>query len=388
MNDRDDSRGNVLVVDDTPANLALACSILRNAGFDPRPTTSGPEALAGVAADPPDLILLDISMPGMDGYETCRRLKSEARTADIPVIFLTAAQIGPEDSVRGFQAGAVDYITKPVIDGLLVARVDTHVRLRRGMVEIAAKNNSLAEAVETRDRFMHLLGHDLRNSFSGIPDAAELLAAGWRTAEPLWVQEILDNIVETGRRCFTLLQNTLTWARAESNQNPVAAEEVQPREALVEAAASIVEPAHRKELEVIVGTEGGMGVVTTDPFALTTILRNLAGNACKYSPRGGKVALKAHSASGGVEFSVEDSGPGFDPAQAAGLGGGFVRSQSGTEAERGSGIGLVICGSLARKLGTSIVIGRSPLGGARVFFIIPTIASATHPPGILPSNIL
>ncbi|HUX40506.1 MAG TPA: hybrid sensor histidine kinase/response regulator [Rectinemataceae bacterium] len=371
--DENRGKGSVLVVDDLPQNLALASSILRKAGYDPRPVASGAEALELVAAEAPDLILLDISMPGMDGYETCRRLKADERTRDIPVIFLSAAQVEAEDAVRGFREGAVDYVTKPVIDSLLVARVETHVRLRRNASELAARNASLAAAVETRDRLLHILGHDLRNSISSIPGAIDILAKGWRTMDPAEVQEFLDAIGETSRRGVDLLSSTLAWARTETEQGsaPMRKEEVSIAEALAQAAASCTETAERKGIELKVEVLGRPEPLRLDSFALATILRNLAGNACKFSPRGGRVAIRARALDGGVEFSVEDSGPGIDSAQASGLHGNFVRSRLGTEGELGSGVGLVISGSLAKRLGGRIEVGRSEWEGARMSFVVP-----------------
>ena len=369
--DENHGKGSVLIVDDLPQNLALASSILLKAGFDPRPVTSGAEALDLVAAEAPDLILLDISMPGMDGYETCRHLKANEATRDIPVIFLTAAQVEAEDAVRGFREGAVDYITKPVIDALLVARVDTHVRLHRNAAELAAHNRCLADAVEARDRLLYILGHDLRNSFSSIPGVVDIMVRDWRGMDPVEVQELLEAIGDTVGRSVGLLNNTLAWARAETESAPMKTEELVAADLLAEAAASVETAAARKAIEVIVAVEGKPHRLRADSFALSTILRNLVGNACKFSPRGGKVALRAMASSEGIEFSVEDSGPGIEPAQAAGLQGSFVRSRRGTEGEQGSGIGLVISGSLARRLGARIEVGKSELGGARFSFIVP-----------------
>lgn len=366
-------KGSILVVDDLAQNLALASSILRKAGFDPRPVTSGAEALELVAAEAPDLVLLDISMPGMDGYETCRRLKANEKTRDIPVIFLTAAQVEAEDAVRGFREGAVDYITKPVIDSLLVARVDTHVRLHRNAAELAARNASLAQAIETRDRLLYILGHDLRNSFSSVPGVVDIMVRDWRGMDPAEVQELLEAIGETAARSVELLNNTLAWARSETESStaPTKVEELSVANLLADAAASIEGAAERKGIRLVVEPQGVLKPLRADSFALSTILRNLAGNACKFSPRGGKVALRARGLDRGVEFSVEDSGPGIDASQAAGLVGNFVRSRPGTDGEKGSGIGLVISGSLAKKLGATIEIGKSDLGGAGMRLVVP-----------------
>ena len=122
------SKGNVLIVDDTPANLQLLAGLLRERGYKPRPVPNGKLALQAAAADPPDLVLLDINMPDMDGYAVCKRLKADPRLKDIPVIFISALT-ETLDKVRAFQVGGVDYVAKPFDAEEVGARVQTHLTL-------------------------------------------------------------------------------------------------------------------------------------------------------------------------------------------------------------------------------------------------------------------
>ena len=124
------TEGNILVVDDTPANLKLLNNLLKDKGYNVRPVLNGRLALSGAKAIPPDLILLDVAMPEMDGYEVCKQLKASAETRDIPIIFLTA-KTSTEDIIKGFEVGAEDYVTKPFIHEILLARVNTHLSLRK-----------------------------------------------------------------------------------------------------------------------------------------------------------------------------------------------------------------------------------------------------------------
>ena len=151
----------VLVVDDTIENLRLLSDLLGEHGYEVRAVTSGRHALQAVEHDLPDLILLDINMPGMNGYEVCRRLRSQDRSKDVPVIFLTALT-DTADKVRAFDTGGVDYVTKPFKFEEVLARVKTHVTLRRAQVELAESYARLRALEQLRDDLVHMVIHDLR----------------------------------------------------------------------------------------------------------------------------------------------------------------------------------------------------------------------------------
>ena len=143
------ARPHILIVDDLPANLGVLLGVLDGAGYEVLVATSGEGALARLAYMQPDLILLDVNMPGLDGYETCRQLKADARWREVPVLFLTA-QDDPVDKVRGFEAGAVDYITKPLHAEEVLARVRTHLQIRWLQQALAEKNELLETAMARR----------------------------------------------------------------------------------------------------------------------------------------------------------------------------------------------------------------------------------------------
>jgi len=137
----------ILIVDDTPENLRLLSGLLAGRGYEVRPVPSGRLALTGARALLPDLILLDIMMPDMSGYEVCERLKADGHTRDIPVIFISALNETP-DKLRGFTVGGVDYITKPFQEQEVLARVETHLRLRTLQKTVEEKNARLEEALD------------------------------------------------------------------------------------------------------------------------------------------------------------------------------------------------------------------------------------------------
>src|SRR6185503_13280329 len=155
-----ESKGNILVVDDTPAYLEALRVMLKDQGYRVRPVTDGRLALRAVEAERPDVILLDINMPGMNGFETCERLRADPRFAEIPVIFLSALT-DTDDKVRAFSAGGVDYVTKPFQSAEVVARVETHVRIHRLQQQLASQFEALKRLESLRDSLTHMIVHDL-----------------------------------------------------------------------------------------------------------------------------------------------------------------------------------------------------------------------------------
>ncbi len=157
----------LLIIDDVPANLMMVCTFLNNTGFNVNIAESGEDALEQMDYTIPDLILLDIMMPGINGFETCRRLKENEITKDIPVIFMTALS-DTVDKIKGFEIGTVDYVTKPVQQEELLARITTHLTLRT-QHKILEQQNSELEA------FAHTVAHDLKNPLGGIISLSSLL---------------------------------------------------------------------------------------------------------------------------------------------------------------------------------------------------------------------
>jgi two-component system sensor histidine kinase/response regulator len=368
--------GSVLVVDDSERNLAVACTILRKAGYDPRPAVSGLRALELAAAETPDLVLLDVSMPGMDGYETCARLKSDDKTRDIPVIFLTAAGTSSENVIQGFEAGAVDYITKPVVEKILVSRVGVHIRLRKIALDLAERNRAMAEEITARDRILYVLSHDLKNSFFGARDGAAMLDSDWDTMEEPLKRRFVYAIRESSERSAKLLLSVLEWSKAEIANQVMSFSELEPGTVISEVAEVIQQEADKKNISVEVLVEPGIPCAVTDRFALAAILRNLASNACKFTPEGGLITLSAGKGPDTIVFVVQDTGIGLESAQAAGLTGNFVRSKAGTAGESGTGLGLLICGMLASRIGCVIVVDREKTSGTRIAVSVPLFPQA------------
>jgi CheY-like chemotaxis protein len=212
----------ILIVDDTPANLDLLAEVMRNHGYEPRPTPNGKLALMSAQAEPPDLILLDINMPGMDGFEVCERLKANAATRHVPIIFITAFD-DPDDKVRGFELGAADYITKPFHIEEVRARVDTHLKIRQLQYRLQQQNEHLEQQVAERTRqlsqaneklqklrrlsddFLHMISYEIRTPANGVLGIGELLIS--LCPETDESTRYIELFRESGARLTQLMQN-------------------------------------------------------------------------------------------------------------------------------------------------------------------------------------
>lgn len=171
-----DEGGDILIVDDNPSNLDLLAGMLRSHGHRVRPANSGALALRAARAAPPELVMLDIRMPEMDGYEVCRALKADPATRDAPVLFLSALDEAL-DKVRAFAVGAADYVAKPLQLEEVAARVSHHLRLARMTRELVRKNAELQRLDEEKNRFLGIVAHDLRGPLSGLALFADAMQA-------------------------------------------------------------------------------------------------------------------------------------------------------------------------------------------------------------------
>ena len=339
------TRSRVLVVDDIPKNLQVVGTMLRNEGYEVMGATSGADALESVRVELPDLILLDLMMPEMDGLEVCRRFKEDAAVRSIPVIFLTASN-EMEHLVKGFEAGAVDYITKPFNAPELLARVRTHLELRHA-------RERLREMNDEKNEFMGIAAHDLRNPLSAIKGFSEMIvedAQSLRRREAKdpelcfkELEECGDRIGVTTRRMMEMVQNLLDANRIERGEmqlNPVLTD-------LGTVLSSVIETqrphATAKQQTIHLESEAAPVMVLLDPSVTLQVLENLVSNAVKYSPAGKNIRVRLKRESGRVRCEVEDDGPGLSAEDQKKLFGKFARlSAKPTGGENSTGLGLSI----------------------------------------------
>ncbi len=354
----------ILIVDDTPANLGVLVETLGGAGYRLMVAEDGEEALEQVTQTIPDLILLDVMMPGIDGFETCRRLKGRTATREIPVLFMTA--LGETaDKVRAFAAGGVDYLTKPFEHEEALARVRTHLALRR-------LRRDIEEQLVLQERFRRIAGHDLRNPIFLIQLAVEAarreVPAGASAELELCLEDIARGAAQMRRIVDTFLEirpaGGPPGAPARTDLNLLA-------EAVVRSQARAAE---RKEITLVWAPAADLPPVRGDAGHVFQALTNLVGNAVKFTPPGGGVTVATVAAGRRVRFTVRDTGPGVPVAERAGLFSEQARlSPRPTGGEESHGLGLAIVKHLIEGQGGAVGADFPAAGGSLFWFELPAV---------------
>jgi two-component system, sensor histidine kinase and response regulator len=348
----------ILVVDDQSANLSLLFHALEQAGYSVRVVTSGEMALASVARALPDLILLDVMMPGLDGFETCRRLKADPLTAEVPVIFLTALADAVNE-LAGLQFGAVDYLTKPIQLEIALARIDTHLTLRRLQRRLQQQNQEL-------DAYARSVAHDLKSPLTAVLGAAQLLATAGEDAPPELIRTYASIVLRAGRQANSTIDALLLLAGVRRGS-------VTPRPL---AMAEIVAEAREQVAPLLAERGGSIRLPDRWPAAcghapwVVQIWTNYLSNGLKYSAQPPALVLGATPQPNGMlQFWVQDHGPGLGPEARARLFTEGTRLQP--DQAPGNGLGLWIVRRIAERLGGSAGVESEPGRGCRFFFTLP-----------------
>jgi len=360
----------ILVVDDIPENVKVIAHMLKGMGFAITFAKSGYEALESLKSNPPNLVLLDISMPGMDGYEVCERIKNDPETEDIPVIFVTARD-NPEDVVMGFERGAVDYLTRPVNSAELKARVMTHLELKSSRDIIRQQNRELWELNASKDKFLSILAHDLKNPIAGLMTISELTAKMYSSLTDTERLNYIKEIHSSAERVLNILEDLLQWSRSQSGRIEYNPTEVNLARVTDEALAAVEDAVSKKELSIENNIPEESSVFA-DRYMIATVIRNLLSNAVKFSYPGGKINLKARVNESHVSYKVSDSGIGIPEENMKRLfriDGGL--STPGTEKEKGTGLGLILCREFVEKNKGTIRAESTPGKGSAFTFTLP-----------------
>ena len=296
----------ILVVDDTPANLQMLADILKRRGYRARPVPSGRLALLAAKADPPDLILLDVNMPLMDGYEVCAELKKDPALAAIPVIFISAyGETG--DKMRAFSAGGLDYITKPFHVEEVEARIAIHLQLRRQQRELETMLARQRELEEMRDSMVHMIVHDLRAPLTAVFNYLDLV----REQETGFIQpesmQNLDLAMKASRWMVQMVNVLLDASKIESGQMQLRLVDCDVGDVLIDAIDAIRSLADEKNVLY----QPAHARASIDRDAIARVIQNLVTNAVKLTPPGGDVQVSLHARGEVLRVEVTDHGPGI-----------------------------------------------------------------------------
>ena len=363
MNKEELANYSILIVDDVPKNIQLVAKFLTHEGYQLFFAQSGESALKQIESNKFDLILLDVMMPGMDGFEVCRRLKEMKSVKDIPVIFLTA-KTDDEAIGKGFQLGGVDYLTKPFNPTELLARVRTHLKLRK-------REKQLEESNATKDTLLSVISHDLKTPFFNIVGIGELLLNNYEEYEEEMIRELIGNMVDASRVTYNLLDNLLNWSRIQTGKLKWEPEYFNLKDTVQETFQLVHSQANNKDVYCSYDIKEPCRVFG-DLNMVRAIFRNLLTNAIKYTPRGGSVKLEVKKKDGFLSISIADTGVGMSEEKIQNL---FstkeFKSTPGTEQEPGTGFGLVLTFEFIEKNHGEIDI-QSTIGKVTTFtFTLP-----------------
>jgi len=357
--------GNILVVDDTPANLQLLTEMLKERGYKVRPAPSGELALRGARAAPPDLILLDITMPGMDGFEVCSHLKADERLREIPVLFISALN-ETSDKVRAFQAGGVDYVTKPFNIEEVEARVRTHLDLRRQRRELAAGLARMRELEKLRDSLTHMIAHDMKSPLSAIQMTLELIEP-LLPASDAGAARVLHGAKVSVSTILEMIAQMLDVSRMEAGAlKPVFAPGNVPETVRSAVEAQRILAGDRR----LVFASGGPFLTDFDAELLRRVVGNLVGNAVKFTRPEGEIRITVTPKGEAVRVEVADDGVGIAPEHHARIFTKFGQVE-GPGARAGTGLGLTFARMAVEAHGGEIGMDSAQGRGSTFWLTLP-----------------
>jgi len=358
--------GRVLVVDDQDSNRMLLRDLLESQGHEVSEAVDGTEALHRIAETAPDVVLLDVGMPGMDGFEVCRRIKADPSTASIPVLLVTALS-QRDQRLLGIGAGANDYITKPIDKSDLSLRVRNAIRMRQLYMEVEEQYRRLEKLELLRDSLVHMIVHDLRSPLAGIRAYLDLLSldgAGKLDAE-------LTESIEAARRVAgemtDMVSDLLDVSRMEAGKMPL---ELAPADLGALAADAVAATGASSRVRLRVEAPADRLRVVCDAGVIRRVVANLVGNAVKFTPASGQITVSVRADGADVKVSVADTGHGIPPEFHQKVFEKYGQVEAAKHgAKHSSGLGLTFCRYAVEAHGGRIGL-ESAVGKGSTFWIV------------------
>ena len=363
----------LLVVDDVQTNVLLLKALLGKEGYGILVANNGQEALEVIRNENPDLILLDVMMPGMDGFEVAERLKSEEFRCEIPIIFLTALD-DTQSIVNGFKLGVGDFISKPFRKEELMVRIKHQLSLVAARRIIEEKNEELRKTIAGRDKMYSVIAHDLRSPMASMKMLLNtiMMSVEKDKIDPD-IFDMLEMSNKTSEEVFSLLDNLLKWTKSQLGKLTVIPQKLDISglaDGVVEVMNSVAEVKHIK----LIRTDHESFFVYVDIEMIKSILRNLISNAVKFSNPDSEIKVGIKAEDGKVIVSVTDSGIGIKKEdQHKLLKDSTHFTTYGTNSEEGSGLGLLLCRDFARKNGGELWFESEENLGSVFSFSLPQL---------------
>ncbi len=356
----------ILIVDDDRLSIRILGGILKTAGYVSSEAHTGEGALVTYKTFCPDLILMDVLMPGIDGFETCRRLKQTFGEKSAPVIFITA-KTESEDVVKGLSAGGVDYLPKPFKPKEVLARIRSHLQSQALLEQLTKANTA-------KNRFLGMAAHDLRNPLASIRGIAEFLregAVGPLNADHL---DMVETIHGASQAMLVMVNELLDVATIESGELKLNIETHNLGDLVTKSVTLTNMEAAKKKTHVAFAAPAAPITPPIDAAKMKQVIDNLLSNAVKYSPPGSAITVFAttDSTAGTCSVAVRDQGPGIPDSERDKLFKDFGRlSSKPTGGEKSTGLGLAIVRKIVEAHSGTITAENLPAGGCEFRFTIP-----------------
>jgi signal transduction histidine kinase len=356
-------------------------ALLAPQNYNLREAIHGEEALRSIAEAPPDMVLLDVMMPKINGFEVCRRLKQDPKTKTIPVILVTALS-EKQHRIQALEAGADDFISKPVDQTELTVRVKSLLRIKSyqdeisdKLREIAAKNAKLQELEKIRDGLAHMIIHDLRNPLTAISTYLQLFALD-ADSLPQEHQERLDRCHFFCRELERMIQNLLDVSKMEEGKMQLNREAIDLPQMVAEVLERFTPTVKERKITLSFSKNGDLPAIHLDRSVLKRVIANLVDNAIRYTPKGGTIAVSLDSAPSeeGLCLSVKDNGSGLPVEYHQKIFDKFeqVRLKKDGDRAGSSGLGLTFCKMAVEAHGGRIWVESEGLGkGCKFIVLLP-----------------
>ncbi len=360
----------ILIVDDVMSNVLLLKILLNNEKFQVCTANGGNACIEQAKKEHPDLILLDVMMPDISGFDTAVIMKKDPELADIPIIFLTALNT-PADLVHGFQVGASDFLTKPFNKEELVMRVMQQISLVAAKRIIEQQNAELKATLNNRDKMYSVIAHDLRSPMASIRMVLNLVVAS--TSPDLVgpeLYELLDKANRESEEVHDLLDNLLKWTKSQTGRLNVVLQDLDLND-IVPGVVEIFEMiAQTKRIKLDYQAPAEPMLVNADNDMLKTVVRNFLSNAIKFSPEDSSIEILMTRDGDYAKVSVRDHGVGIAADRIDTI---FHKGETtyGTGGEEGSGLGLQLCQDFARKNGGDCMVESVEGEGSTFSVLIP-----------------
>ncbi|SEE02058.1 two-component system, unclassified family, sensor histidine kinase and response regulator [Prevotella aff. ruminicola Tc2-24] len=360
----------ILIVDDVVSNVLLLKILLTNEKFQVCTANNGNMCIEMAKKEHPDLILLDVMMPDISGFDTAVILKKDEETKDIPIIFLTALNT-PTDLVHGFQVGASDFLTKPFNKEELVMRVTQQISLVAAKRIIEHQNEELRATLNNRDKMYSVIAHDLRSPMASIRMVLNLVVAS-TTPELVGPElyELLDKANRESEEVHDLLDNLLKWTKSQTGRLNVVEQDLDLND-IIPGVVDIFEIiAQTKRIKLNLQGSDTHLVVRADNDMLKTVVRNFISNAIKFSPEDSSIDIVVRQEGDYAKVSVRDHGVGIAANRLDSI---FRKGETtyGTGGEEGSGLGLLLCQDFAQKNGGMCTVESVEGQGSTFNVLIP-----------------